>query len=98
MSLYKYPIRHDIPMPVAAPPRGGPKVGSGRPAEYPFAAMQPGDCFLAPRDRGVDSKHCDNRANIIRACAASFNRRTGNEWRWIVRVYDKDWIACWRAQ
>ena len=82
------PIRRDIP----------PPIDSGRSVMriYPFADMQPGDCFDAPRDMGRDDQGRCKRQRSVLASAAHWKRTRAPDWRFTVRVIDDATVRCWR--
>jgi hypothetical protein len=64
----------------------------GRGTQYPFSAMEVGDCFEAPNDMGSTK-----RRNTISSCAWSYARKDGTGKSFSTRVSkDKTMVVCWR--
>lgn len=66
-----------------------------KPATYPFAQMEVGDSFAAPRDLGLYGK-IDKRQNIIGASARGYARRHNPSAQFTVRLIDENTVRCWR--
>lgn len=79
--------------------RPGPDANPpGRKPTYPFADMEVGDCMLIPRDMGHTSEGNCRRTKTVRASASAWRKRSGNtDWRFLVRLVDKDTVGCWRV-
>lgn len=72
-------------------------TGRGREAIYPFASMSVGDCFFAPRDKGMRSDGKDKRQNIINACSRSYVKKHNPSAKFTVRIVDDETVGCWRV-
>jgi len=60
-----YEILQDIPAPAAT-------KSSGRTAKYPFATLEPGQCFFVPLS---DFERAENAVENVRAAAGAWRRR-----------------------
>ncbi len=85
-----YAIEKSIPVPAKRP--GRPRV-----YEYPFAGMEVGDSFSAPRDMGQTKNGQDKRQNTIGSCARGYTKRRNPTAKFTVRVVDENTVRCWRV-
>ncbi|MBK9496684.1 MAG: hypothetical protein IPO08_19720 [Xanthomonadales bacterium] len=63
---------------------------------YPFAEMQVGDCFDAPRDKGRNAHGKDMRQLSVAAAAASWAKRNKAAAKFSARLLDEHNVRCWR--
>ena len=71
----------------------GEPVPKRRYALYPFAQMEIGDHFDAPRDMGKCGR-ADARQNSLSCSAVYYARGTGK--KFTVRLVDDNVVRCWR--
>ena len=69
----------------------------GRHAVYPFAQMQVGDSFDAPRDRGDKPNGDDRRRDIISSCANGWAKKHNPTAKFTTRLIDEKTVRCWRV-
>ena len=75
----------------APPPRA-----KGTSEIYPFASMEVGDAFDAPRDMGKTKNGGDKRQNIIGSCAGTYKKQHNPTAKFTVRILDADTVRCRR--
>ena len=75
----------------AAPQRTG-----GFPSQYPFAKMDVGDAFDAPRDMGSTKLGSDKRRASVAGCASSWARSHNSKVKFVTRLIDEHTVRCWR--
>lgn len=68
----------------------------GRPSEYPFAQMEVGDSFDAPRDMGNNASGTDKRQNAIGNSARGYAKRHNPTAKFTARLIDENTVRCWR--
>lgn len=73
------------------------KSGGGSYAKYPFAQMEVGDGFDAPRDMGKTKFGQCARQNSVGACARGFTKRHNPTAKFTVRMLDKNTVRCVRT-
>jgi len=69
--------------------------GQGRVAIYPFAKMEKGDGFDAPRDQGMHNG-CDRRQNNISTSANRYVKHHNPTAKFTVRLLDENTVRCVR--
>lgn len=72
------------------------KAGKGGVAIYPFAAMEVGDGFDAPRDMGEGKTGADRRRNSIGVCANRWAKRHNPTAKFTTRLLNDDFVRCVR--
>lgn len=65
--------------------------------EYPFAQMDVGDGFDAPRDMGKFKSGTDRRQSSISANARHYVRRHNSAAKFTVRIIDEHTVRCIRT-
>lgn len=88
--MTEFVIKKGIPAP-ARRNKGGP----GRKALYPFAEMDVGDCFDAPRDMGSNGPR-DKRANSINTAARDWSIRNNPMAVFQTCLVNDAFVRCWR--
>lgn len=78
-------IRNDLPVPTVT--RGS------RGSKYPLVHLEPGECFLVPKDQ-LPSKG----ANSLRAAVTSFKKTSGSEAKFVVRALGDGSVGVWRVE
>lgn len=79
--------------------RNAPPLPPSRPGTapiYPFADLEPGDAFDAPRDMGADKFGKDRRLSSVQTSARSWAKRHNPDARFSVRCIDQDTVRCRR--
>ena len=72
------------------------KGHGGRLSIYPFASLDVGDGFDAPRDMGKYANGKDKRRNSMAASATSYVKRRNTSAKFTVRILDENTIRCVR--
>lgn len=65
-------------------------------ALYPFAQLEVGDGFDAPRDMGKLKSGSDRRQSSIASCASAWTRRRNSNAKFAVRILDENTVRCVR--
>ena len=73
-----------------------PKRMARREILYPFAEMDIGDAFDAPRDKGKAPSGADRRQGAIAGSANAWARRHNPSAKFTVRRIDEHTVRCWR--
>lgn len=63
---------------------------------YPFAKMEVGDGFDAPRDMGVTGQNRDTRQSRISSCCRLWAKRNNPSAKFTVRLLDENTVRCVR--
>ena len=71
-------------------------AGRGSAHKYPFATMEVGDAFDAPRDKGRCPNGADRAQANLASAAASWALYRKNGYKFTVRIIDENTIRCWR--
>lgn len=74
-----------------------PNRRQGGPVEYPFADMQVGDGFDAPRDMGKNKAGSDKRQRDISARWIAWAKKNNPTAKFTVRMLDDATIRCVRT-
>lgn len=75
-----------------------PTSGRGRAGIYPFADMQVGDSFDAPRDMGFNAKSGqDKRGRSVAASAYRWAKKHNPAAKFTISVVDENIVRCWRV-
>lgn len=90
-NLDWYQIKRGIPVPK---PRGK-GGGGGYNSLYPFADMEIGDCFDAPRDLGMRGPR-DTRQCSIKTAARAWSERHAQHTLFQTSLIDSERVRCWR--
>lgn len=64
---------------------------------YPFARMQVGQAFDAPRDCGITRRGECKRQRYVCHCARSYALRHNPAARFVTRMVDAQTLRCWRV-
>jgi hypothetical protein len=64
---------------------------------YPFAQMEVGDAFDAPRDIGRQKSGNDRRQGIVSACARGYAKKHNPTAKFVTRLIDENTVRCWRV-
>ena len=72
------------------------KRRAGRLSIYPFASLDVGDGFDAPRDMGKYPNGKDRRRNSMAVSAISYVKRHNTSAKFTVRILDENTIRCVR--
>lgn len=72
-----------------------PQDRRGRQPIYPFAQMEVGDGFDAPRDKGVKGKK-DLRLAAIYGAAAGYRAKYNSAAKFAIRILDENTVRCVR--
>lgn len=79
-------IRDDIPIPTVTRTLRGSK--------YPLVHLEPGECFIVPKDQ-LPSKG----ASSLRAAVGQFKKASGSEAKFIIRTIQEDGsVGVWRVE
>lgn len=93
ISLIKSAAPFMIVKGIPVPPRKG---GTGAPPIYPFAQMEVGDSFDAPRDMGKRACGTCNRQGSVSNSGISYAKRNNPTAKFSVRIIDENTVRCWR--
>src|SRR5689334_11129034 len=98
MKTSGFRIEKGVPIP---PSRGGSsgRIAGKKPPRYPFADMEVGDSFAAPRDMGVapPPSYADKRQTAIAAHAYRWTRDFDPSKDFTTRLMDGSTVRCWRV-
>lgn len=99
VKLCGFKIERGLPIP---PSRGGSsgRIPGKKPPRYPFADMEVGDSFDAPRDMGVapPPSYADRRQTAIKAHAYRWCHDFAPETEFTTRLIDGSICRCWRVK
>ena len=72
------------------------EVPKGRRSAYPFAQMEVGDGFDAPRDLGTGKNGADKRQNTVSSAARTWARKHSPAAQFTVRLLNETTVRCVR--
>lgn len=78
-------IRNDIPVPTV--------TRTLRVSKYPLVHLEPGECFIVPKDQ-LPSKG----ASSLRAAVGQFKKTSGSEAKFVVRTIEDGSVGVWRVE
>lgn len=86
-----FQIEKNIPAPLGS-------GEAGRKSLYPFAFMEVGDSFAAPRDMGKDKRGVCQRQNSIASCSRRWAKLHDPESKFATALVDENTVRCWRVK